>query len=409
MDEQTTLVIFGDHGMTSSGNHGGNAEDEMRSVLFAYQKTPFAQSENFSQLHDSYKTMNKEMKQSDLASIVSSLLDLPLPFSNVGVFHPAFFPHHDLRKVHAAFMKNLEQFQTYVEAYCAATEQKWCADEISSFAANLTDFRKTFDVRRSSNAKIVEHIGEMHAWANKKYSQFSAIWTDMNQLSFAIGIIMNLWLIVFHCVTSFQRPKDVITDEVPEANVFMLAGILICWASFIAHWVVPDFPCELSAIFTLVMTFSQSLKQMQRTRKWLCHRVFRAENRRPKPMLYKSISGFMIVLLIVMQFVDSMIQECDYVTDGFLLLILCFFWMTKPAHLRHQDYIGYLTIIACIKFAYFLDRESSLNFNVDKTMAEWRESIQAETKLLTLVPLALMLPLEWKVVHSYNLGWLQLM
>ena len=47
MDEQTTLIVFGDHGMTSDGNHGGSAEDEMRSVIFAYQKTPFPQAHNF--------------------------------------------------------------------------------------------------------------------------------------------------------------------------------------------------------------------------------------------------------------------------------------------------------------------------------------------------------------------------
>ena len=124
--------------------------------------------------------MNKEMKQSDLVSIVSNLLDLPLPFSNVGVFHPAFYPHSDLKNVHSAFMKNLEQFQNYVEAYCEATEQNWCEEEIKSFAANMTEFRKSFDARRSTDQKIIEHIGVMHEWANKKYSQFNAIWTDMN-------------------------------------------------------------------------------------------------------------------------------------------------------------------------------------------------------------------------------------
>jgi phosphatidylinositol glycan class O len=36
MDDNTTLVVFGDHGMTSDGNHGGSSDDEMRSVIFAY-------------------------------------------------------------------------------------------------------------------------------------------------------------------------------------------------------------------------------------------------------------------------------------------------------------------------------------------------------------------------------------
>lgn len=47
MDDQTTLVVFGDHGMTESGNHGGGSELEMRTVLFAYQKTAFPMAEHY--------------------------------------------------------------------------------------------------------------------------------------------------------------------------------------------------------------------------------------------------------------------------------------------------------------------------------------------------------------------------
>ena len=42
MDDDTTLVVFGDHGMTVSGSHGADSENEMRTTLFAYQKTPMA-------------------------------------------------------------------------------------------------------------------------------------------------------------------------------------------------------------------------------------------------------------------------------------------------------------------------------------------------------------------------------
>lgn len=39
MDHSTTLLVFGDHGMTDDGNHGGGSNNELRSVLFAYSKT----------------------------------------------------------------------------------------------------------------------------------------------------------------------------------------------------------------------------------------------------------------------------------------------------------------------------------------------------------------------------------
>ena len=41
MDDKTTLVVLGDHGMSIDGNHGGASLLETRSCLFAYRKTPF--------------------------------------------------------------------------------------------------------------------------------------------------------------------------------------------------------------------------------------------------------------------------------------------------------------------------------------------------------------------------------
>ena len=96
MDDQTTLVVFGDHGMTESGNHGGGSENEMRTVLFAYQKTAFPMAEHYWNYQESFEDIDKTMKQVDLAAILSVLLDTAFPFSNLGVPHPIFVQTDDL-------------------------------------------------------------------------------------------------------------------------------------------------------------------------------------------------------------------------------------------------------------------------------------------------------------------------
>lgn len=38
MDDDTTLLVIGDHGMTGTGDHGGDTNDEINSMIFAYSK-----------------------------------------------------------------------------------------------------------------------------------------------------------------------------------------------------------------------------------------------------------------------------------------------------------------------------------------------------------------------------------
>ena len=36
MDDDSLLLVMGDHGMTKSGDHGGDSIDELKAALFAY-------------------------------------------------------------------------------------------------------------------------------------------------------------------------------------------------------------------------------------------------------------------------------------------------------------------------------------------------------------------------------------
>ena len=51
MDNETVLLVFGDHGMTDDGNHGGASDNELRSVLFSYTKQSFAIKTTLSSSH----------------------------------------------------------------------------------------------------------------------------------------------------------------------------------------------------------------------------------------------------------------------------------------------------------------------------------------------------------------------
>ena len=40
MDEDTVMIVIGDHGMKYTGNHGGDSDEETNTVIFTCTKGP---------------------------------------------------------------------------------------------------------------------------------------------------------------------------------------------------------------------------------------------------------------------------------------------------------------------------------------------------------------------------------
>jgi len=64
-------------------------------------------NEKHSKMEQEFSNMDRTIKIGDLAAIVSQLLDIPIPFVNLGVIHPIFSPSSDLKTVHKQMMHNL--------------------------------------------------------------------------------------------------------------------------------------------------------------------------------------------------------------------------------------------------------------------------------------------------------------
>lgn len=79
LPEDTVLLVFGDHGMTAGGDHGGDSPNELHSALFIHSgKAPF--------LRRSTTTTETptSVAQLDLAPTLAFLLGLPVPFGSIG-------------------------------------------------------------------------------------------------------------------------------------------------------------------------------------------------------------------------------------------------------------------------------------------------------------------------------------
>lgn len=77
IDEDTLLLVMGDHGMDPKGDHGGDSPGEVEAALWMYSSRPI-----FGRLNDSI--LSRSVEQIDLVPTLSLLLGLPIPFNNLG-------------------------------------------------------------------------------------------------------------------------------------------------------------------------------------------------------------------------------------------------------------------------------------------------------------------------------------
>ncbi|KAI2615479.1 hypothetical protein GGR54DRAFT_291503 [Hypoxylon sp. NC1633] len=84
IDDDTLLVVMGDHGMDSKGDHGGESDDEIEAALWMYSKKPI-----FGRTRPEFTTPPATAKirpvnQIDLVPTLALLLGIPIPYNNLG-------------------------------------------------------------------------------------------------------------------------------------------------------------------------------------------------------------------------------------------------------------------------------------------------------------------------------------
>lgn len=86
-DENTLMLVLGDHGMTDSGNHGGSTDSETHAgMCFISKKFNLHQEQTLpiEKKENDFKYL-KMIQQVDLVPTLMSLFNLPVPKNNVGV------------------------------------------------------------------------------------------------------------------------------------------------------------------------------------------------------------------------------------------------------------------------------------------------------------------------------------
>lgn len=84
IDDKTLLMVIGDHGMDSKGDHGGESDDEVEAALWMYSKKPFFGRTSPKFVTPPANAKIRPVNQIDLVPTLALLLGIPIPFNNLG-------------------------------------------------------------------------------------------------------------------------------------------------------------------------------------------------------------------------------------------------------------------------------------------------------------------------------------
>jgi phosphatidylinositol glycan class O len=126
MDDETTLILMGDHGFGDDCDHGGDTLVELATGMFFYQKTGFPMKKWYDEHPEKFNKIDGLLKNVDVASIVSLVLDTAFPFSNFGTLHPVLSPSADINYLHDKMVANVNQMSNYIKTYCDLRGKYWC-------------------------------------------------------------------------------------------------------------------------------------------------------------------------------------------------------------------------------------------------------------------------------------------
>ncbi|KAB8214106.1 alkaline-phosphatase-like protein [Aspergillus novoparasiticus] len=176
IDENTLIVVLGDHGMDEHGNHGGETKNEVQAALWLYtQRRHFA------------------VYQIDLVPTLSLLLGIPIPFNSLGSpIKEAFLgaAGDNWGQLVRAYMLSFAQIERFHREYSIVEENAQHA-----LKHNNTDFPQSvpgqrLDFQDHEFLKTLYH--ELYDYQGKILEHYKSIWAQFNMAHIVEGLIILL-------------------------------------------------------------------------------------------------------------------------------------------------------------------------------------------------------------------------
>ena len=176
------VFIFGDHGMTEDGNHGGGTEEEISAALFVHTSAACGDMSDAIGLERETSSSSPwwsdtpfaSIHQIDLVPTLSILLGLPLPYANLGSLVPSLIPGQTAAETATALALNAAQVWRYLNQYSATANR----------LPNLDDLQRHL---QAASEVYQDALQESDRDYQEKYQQASALFKHFLALALELG------------------------------------------------------------------------------------------------------------------------------------------------------------------------------------------------------------------------------
>lgn len=192
-----SVWIFGDHGMTEDGNHGGGSMEETHAALFVHsncggdvrQKSSswdkFERTESSAWVSETFA----EIHQIDLVPTISLLLGLPIPFANLGALIPSVLVGFDLHSVTASLALNAAQVWRYFSVYSNTANRLPDLHILhGQLQLAVTEYKAAIDER--DDERYVSAATLFKAFLTEALELGHRVWTRFDHTGMITGILI---------------------------------------------------------------------------------------------------------------------------------------------------------------------------------------------------------------------------
>lgn len=191
IDEETLLVVMGDHGMDAKGDHGGESDDEVEAALWMYSKSPYF-GRTKPEFHQPPATAKeRRVAQIDLVPTLALLLGLPIPYNNLGSpIEEAFIGKrgNDWKNLATVNRLTAAQIKRYQQEYTLAKSEEVAAVPEELWVGANSKWNLLVESLSPSSPFYEDTYRAYKQYQSENLKTCRSLWASFNRIHMAHGI-----------------------------------------------------------------------------------------------------------------------------------------------------------------------------------------------------------------------------